>query len=392
MAAKQETGVQRGNSLIELLKDKGSLKASFDQVMCQTRIGDQTHKFTDGTQSDSCSFIPFPQELRRAFPGTYISPTAFLHEMGFDGNEKNAAGVLTGEQKAHDKEHPVFTYFDKSGQFSLTVTNGAFNEDALDISHIARKHGYSFADPQSRLEYQTHLLEGAKHALDALNPEEYGIILHDDCMASADTMLGYLLLLIKKGDHEKLKKGVKIVIDGPATVQSILLLQRLGEAYDIKLNITANWLSFGLSQGDEGGNHANYVTAPGVLIGDIENQGVKEKLGALLGGADEQQVVSDMGNAGAKIPEDTLVNNELLQTLNSKRVAFDELYKIFASGAHMPEYVIFPRGGEWSVAALLAVRPDLAESLNISILRANRVGNPDDGYGLMIEEKPEQAQ
>ena len=77
--------------------------------------------------------------------------------------------------------------------------------------------------PGIRAQYQRAMFDNIKEALQPTH-RKAAYRIHDDCLASGDSIMSYLLSkIINQTELEKMQKdGVEVVIDGPATAQGIL--------------------------------------------------------------------------------------------------------------------------------------------------------------------------
>jgi hypothetical protein len=192
--------------------------------------------------------------------------------------------------------------------FGMTVLNGLGNEHALQMTRLASIDP-SFNDEYVRAKYQQEMFNGIKPALEKPEHRLYGIRIHDDCLASGDSIVSYLLRMTKE-DPDSLKKGVEVIIDGPATAQGILFLRAFAKQHDINLHITASHMAFGLTKGVEekrGAQHSKlyYLSGRtaeelGTIDPNLKEEIEQYKTGGII------QVVGDMGEAEQGIKKETM--------------------------------------------------------------------------------------
>jgi len=255
----------------------------------------------DGHVVEWDSFVTFPHELSSSFPGSVIKPDAFLKQLGEDSGYTKS--LING-----DKDFgPTFEHKDSSGNFNLTVLHGSTSEYAMSLMRLASQ---GFSDDSVRAQYQQAIIDGVSPAIQNSTPPKYGLRIHDDCLASGDSILSYLELQMRQGNEDILKKGVEVFIDGPSTAQGVLLLRAYARKHKIPLHITSGYMAYGLSEGKQISpngprQHANYITLPDEVIKmlpDDKQQSVRN-FGAPDGNI---YVVGDMGDAEKGISQSTL--------------------------------------------------------------------------------------
>ncbi len=284
MEAKSLSATAKGDRIIALFKDAKQLQPILYRNQLLTA--------EDGTQAHWSTFIKFPQELSMFFPGSYISPMRFLHELGVEGMNNYSSQQRLVSHVLGSLEKPEFAKDD--GDFSLIVLNGLANEHALAMSEFA---SLGFNDSANRAQYQHHMFSSIESFIKDQREPNYGVRIFDDCIASGDSIAGYLYKLIED-KNPLLKQGVEITAV-TATAQSILFLKHFAKAHGIHLRIRTGQLAFGLTEGIKKDNgvreHANYITYPEELLPLLSHKAETilkrfEKDGAIA-------VVGDMGEA-----------------------------------------------------------------------------------------------
>lgn len=242
------------------------------------------------------SFVTFPKEFK-SISDSYISPEDFLMK-GLDIESIDAEGAvkrIMGEGIGAFNE-PMFQKLTKN--FKIRVLNGSMNEHALKMSEMA-SHGFKFESPDDRAEYQSSLATLVQPMV-VTTPEVKGIRIFDDCLASADSIYGYLYSRLEApGGEDKMREGVRIDV-AVATPQAIMLLKRFAEVKGFPLEINVSHLAYGL-------NEKNYITYPEELLSsgliDEEKVAMIRSLDKVTGGL---YVVGDMGNAQMGISQEDL--------------------------------------------------------------------------------------
>jgi len=298
MKEKPTSREYRGERIIKLLQSPKNLEGviRFKNINTEVTLTDE-----DGHVVEWDSFVTFPHELSSSFPGSVIKPDAFLKQLGEDSGYTKS--LING-----DKDFgPTFEHKDSSGNFNLTVLHGSTSEYAMSLMRLASQ---GFSDDSVRAQYQQAIIDGVSPAIQNSTPPKYGLRIHDDCLASGDSILSYLELQMRQGNEDILKKGVEVFIDGPSTAQGVLLLRAYARKHKIPLHITSGYMAYGLSEGKQISpngprQHANYITLPDEVIKmlpDDKQQSVRN-FGAPDGNI---YVVGDMGDAEKGISQSTL--------------------------------------------------------------------------------------
>lgn len=337
-------------------------------------------------------FVTFPEKLLNLFPNSYISPESFLGEiLPINSSEKRSSAMsLIGEDMAKSNSEPVFSYGGGiNNNFSINVWNGATNVHARKLSELAT-HPLK-EDEKARADYQNELYYIEKPNIEGrfLREEKTkgALVYHDDCLASADSIVGHWTNIIQN-DPSRLAKirewGVDVIIDGPATAQGILFLKAFAQLYDFKLRLNVGYMGFGL-------NEANYITYPEELLKIIDSSKADE-LRKLKRGNDIQ-VVGDMGKAIQKVSDEKMMEmrEEIGPMFNPLHEWRKDDYQPDNTGAYMIEVpphstdkegetIYMAKGGFQSIAAdrCLNTRGYLT---NETVIDAGRMSVPGVGYG-----------
>lgn len=355
----------------------------------------------DGSRAQWQYFVKFPPELAAVFPGSYISPTTFFREFGInEDNSENQKDLLGNRLGTIDNPIMRLEQLGKkeSVKFSLTVLNGLTNEHALAMTKFAF-HGFN--DSTNRAQYQHHTLESIKPLIEDPSAINYGVRIFDDCIASGDSIAGYLYKLYQK-KNPLLAQGVEVTAV-TATAQSILFLKSFAKMLGINLTIKVGQLAFGLTKGEEKGDdvreHANYITYPNELLPLLDDQVVQELIRFQIKIGDEQviQVVGDMGEAEKGMLVDDM--DQIRKELEDQNFCWWNDTREDAHGSHpnknkltlppsskdgKPVIIYLARGGylpyEWDKK----LYPQFAK-VNKVIKRASRLWTKEHGYGVGIK-------
>ncbi len=242
------------------------------------------------------SFVRMPDVLTKLYPESSIPPRDFLRALGLtDAKEiDTAVESLTGD-RIGIAGHPVFQMGEEG--FQLQIMNGLTNYHALELSCFAHTHLAEL--PEKRALYQYHLNEMSKASLQLHQNGKWDICIHDDCLATGDSVAGWLVA----NQAAIAGRDVRVMIDGAATAQGILFLQAFARKMNINLELIVSHLATGLSE-------RNYITYPTDLLKELGGLGVA--LGQLRSSDGEIYVVGDMGDAIQGI------NDEIMQELRKK--------------------------------------------------------------------------
>jgi len=381
----------KGKEIISLLRQP-------DKIIPKLLVENETLTAEDGTTAFWPTFIPFPTELSAIFPGSYISPAEFLTNLNYSSEaalrlQKTLLSKVEGEFLI-----PILDIKDKSGgnNFSLTVLNGSTNEYALAMTEFAY---LGFDDPKNRLQYQHHMLQSVKPFYADKSEPKYRVRIFDDCLASGDSIAGYLYKLCSE-ENPLLKQGVEVMVV-TATAQSILFLKSFAQSLGIDLSIKVGQLAFGLSEGTTKNNgvreHANYITYPKELLKLLPEEIAKqlESYQIDINGEKLIQVVGDMGAAEEGIQVEEL--REMLKDLpsyidywwNDRRedphgrhpMRKDKL-PVTETRSDRPISVYLARGGYLPYAWDKFY--GLFDKLDAVVVRASRLWTKEHGYGVGI--------
>ncbi len=377
------TAQEKGRQVISLLKQPRYLDG-----MVYGNGKDMSITTEEGVTEIWEHFVTFPPELARAFPGSYVDPNDFIKEIGYKETEALPLHGLLGKDRGVF-EHPVFRYEEEG--FGVRIINGTTNSHAIMLATLAFQDQH-FSKPETRAQYQEHLFSGIETALAKRTDPQHGIRIHDDCLASGDSIAGYLMRHLKE-DSDVLRHGVEVVIDGPATAQGILFLKAFAKAHGIPLHITASFMAFGLSAGEKAGEirkHANYITCPDELLAffDVE---IQQKLKELHAEDGNIYVVGDMGEAQRGIHGDDM--QKIRQKYGDMYCCWNDSRKDshgdhpngntlqrFPYEAGRPDDVYLARGGYLPYEFDRFLNPEFKET-NIVIEQAARRWTQEYGYG-----------
>jgi hypothetical protein len=254
---------------------------------------DVLKQITDGPWN---KFVTFPSSKDFPISNTIMRPEIFLINLGQSGAEVKMSEEALSNDQLGRFQRPVF-YFSTLKGFTLRVINGMFNKHAMKMTEMASR-GFGFDDFLDRAEYQDAMQKLATPIVRSkYDTETFGIRIFDDCIASADSIYGYLYdQLHDRAGEEKIRRGVRIDVI-TATPQAILFLKRFAEVMGFPLEINVSQLAPGL-------NEKNYIVYPdeflksGVLPEDLVKtlKGYRNKDGNIY-------VVGDMGNAQKGLSE-----------------------------------------------------------------------------------------
>ncbi len=380
--------MRQGEVIIGLLRNPAKLEGTVWHDHGKVHLTDE-----EGIKESWNYFVTFPPELSASFPGSIIRPDTFLHKLGEDKRlTERLTGTTTGTKEAVTFSH------DERG-LSLSILHGSTSEYALSLMRFARQ---GFGDDGVRAQYQQALAEGISPALKQ-DGHVYGVRIHDDCLASGDSILSYMELQIQQGNEQTLKKGVEVVIDGPATGQGILLLRAYAKKHEIPLRITAGYMAYGLTEGVTGTNgvkkHANYITMPDEIVRTLPDA-MQKTVNALRGEDGNIQVVGDMGDAEKGIKDEIMRHirkergddtfcpwNDTRKDTHGEHMHKGELPPMNAPiDPDVPNDVYFARGGYLPYALDEQMNP-LFPYANKIIIRASRKWTQEYGYGAAFREE-----
>lgn len=345
----------------------------------------------NGNQIECDSFVAFSPEAVAAFPGSYIPPLAFQRAVE---NTQHLTDPRWSEMMGESMgtmEKPAYSYH--SEQFGVTILHGATNNRARMLTRIAEE-GFT---PENRALYQHAVADMAKPAIKAENTLKGSLLIHDDCLASTISVAGYIAEL-KERNSPLLEKGVDIIIDGPATAQGILFMKEFAKVHNVKINIIASFLAFGLTPGEKSEKngtrkHANYITLPDELFEKLPPHTQKK-----YGPGTNRQVVGDMGSASegilpeirkAMIAHDSTLDESFCNWNDGRTDSHHDnnspvaVVQIDAWDAKKKKVVTYyPRGGYISYSYDKTFNPDLFKEANTQMIGASRVWSPEFGYGV----------
>ncbi|MFZ2992322.1 MAG: hypothetical protein WA061_01275 [Microgenomates group bacterium] len=376
----------RGERIIRLLQGPKNLEGAirFKDVHTELALTDE-----DGKAVEWTSFVTFPHELSASFPGSVIRPDIFLNKLGEDsGNIRN---LLNNDKDAGSS----FEHKDIVGNFELTVLHGSTSKYAMNLMRLANQ---GFADESVRAQYQQAIIEAISPTIKNSLPPNYGLRIHDDCLASGDSILSYLELQMRQGNEEVLRKGVEVLIDGPSTAQGVLLLRAYARKHKIPLHITSGYMAYGLSEGKQifpsgPRQHANYITMPDEVI-KMLSEDKQRFVRGLAAGDGNIYVVGDMGDAEKGISQPTIDKmraelnnldycaiNDIRKDSHGNHPMHDTLERMDGPlSQDTPNDVYFARGGYLPYALDNLYSMFFSQSKK-TILKASRKWTKEYGYG-----------
>lgn len=357
-------------------------------------------------------FVQFDHELGEAFPGSFIHPHEFLKQFGVEGEHFNPMTEKLLGRNVGISIDPTLKVDGKG--FSLTVMNGMLNRHALEMTNLAAEATMNrertafdvegFKDkPGIRAQYQQAMFNNIKEALGpSYRKPAYRI--HDDCLASGDSIMSYLLSkIINQTELEKMQKdGVEVLIDGPATAQGILFLKAFAQKFAFRIDFKVGHMAFGLSEGDKDGEirkHANYITYPDEIMNLLENGEGKRLIERCIYPDGNQYVVQDMGEAERGMTADEM--KQINSILGHNRLAQFNNRRRDSHGGHPQHSTLLtpsPKDGQPMAVYLarggyLPYQLDLdrgaIEGYNVEIMRVSRLWTQEYGYGAAFNLKDE---
>lgn len=444
MAGQPEAVNRSGAGFIEAI-NAVSLKAdSFPRTLNHEQRGGQIviqdDTLNDGTGGERVGqvFLRMPEALAAILPGSVLTAEAMLAEMITTPGD---AGIAELARKAHllkgtetSVAGPLVSVETETGngnKFNLNVYNGSFNQHALTMSMLASR---GFDSPEIRGLYQNEVFHEMEPILKRENGDTLRIV--EDCIASADTIEGFLSEVMSPDGLIKLDtRNIRIDV-AAATAQGILLIRKFATDNNLNLELNVGHVAYGLSEGVpskvEGSNarvHANYLVYPdGMLEQDGVYMKAREALAALphevmlsiLGLSREEAVtmdnfdahiktviskleyvVGDMGDAAKGL---TFNDVRALHPFVGARVVSWNVLRTDPHGDHkvskkspekpfdaqQPTEVYFANGGYLTKVMLEAVRrkKELEVSRNSLVVTGKRAwtstNHGSGGYGVVI--------
>ncbi|MBI3366440.1 hypothetical protein HY041_02320, partial [Candidatus Roizmanbacteria bacterium] len=393
--------LENGRNLIESIKG-AKLNYRLGQIQL---TGDGTPSIEVAYRRDNITelrgnvqyFATLSKEVAKNMPGSVVSAEMFLETLGVNARQiQDEADTLMNNQESKLGNF-IFRRVEEDG-FELNVFKGSTNTHTLQISRLANdeinKPYFDFKDDQLRAKYQKEIAQVIRPVLEHKPVDGYHVRIVEDCIASGDTIIGALSLLIHK---DKLKEGETVRVDvSVATTQGILLLREFAKQNGIRLKINAGYLAYGLSEGIKDveydvRDHANYLVYPDM-----------DEFGSLR----QKQVVADMGE-GLKSFKDRDGKKYLLPWNVERGKERDshgdhEERPDEALTSHTfldrdyPYLFVFANGGYGMHAYHQWINKenrngDLKATHNVVVMRASRLWSINDelGYGVALAEIPE---
>lgn len=275
----------------------------------QIEIADDTLNDGNGGFRQGQVFVKMPEQLSTILPGSVITPAEFIpavkqpREDGMPPSIEYHTDALTGAYEARLGWSPVFTAESETGKntsFKLKVYNGATSKNAVKMSVLATA---GFTDPTVRALYQETMNEVMEPILAKANG--YTLRIVEDCIASGDTIAGFLAEAINNPKLLNLDTG-RIRIDvAAATAQGILVLKKFAEDNHLDIEINVGHIAFSLSEGvpsqvadSPARVHANYITYPDFM----KNESMQVVARRVFAGLPEEISLKLLGLAGATSP------------------------------------------------------------------------------------------
>ena len=348
-------------------------------------------------------FVQFDPELSESFPGSYIHPHEFLKQLDVESeNFSPMTEAILGRKRGVLRD-PTLKVDGKG--FTLTVMNGMLNRNALEMTSLAAEatmnrkrtafdvEGFK-NKPGIRAQYQRAMFDNIKEALQPTH-RKAAYRIHDDCLASGDSIMSYLLSkIINQTELEKMQKdGVEVVIDGPATAQGILFLRAFAQKFGFHIDFKVGHMAFGLSSGEKEGEmrkHANYITYPDEIMNLLQSGEEKKLIERCKYPDGNIYVVQDMGEAERGISEDDM---RIVRAMIGNNIAIFNERRRDSHGEHplhgtlslpadkkgQPVAAYLARGGYLPYQFDLGQRA--IEGYNVEIIRASRLWTREYGYG-----------
>lgn len=403
MTEVNKTPIQKGIEIISALRQRvhdpekkfGSLKQPLGGINLTDEFG--ANKWWNW-------FVQFDPELSQSFPGSYIHPHEFLKQLDVESEYFDLMTEAILGKKLGILKDPTLRVDGKG--FALTVMNGMISRNALEMTSLAagatmnnNRTAFDIEGfknkPGIRAQYQRAMFDNIKEALQPTH-RKAAYRIHDDCLASGDSIMSYLLSkIINQTELEKMQKdGVEVVIDGPATAQGILFLKSFAQKFGFPIDFKVGHMAFGLSSGEKEGEmrkHANYITYPDEIMDLLENGDRKGLIESCKYPDGYKYVVQDMGEAEMGISEDeikivrAILDNANIAEFNERRRdshgehPLHSTLSLPADKEGQPVAVYLARGG------YLPYQFDLdqgaIEGYNIEIIRASRLWTKEYGYG-----------
>jgi hypothetical protein len=443
MAGQPETNVKSGAGFIEAIKAVSLKAGTFPRTINAEQRGGQI-VIQDDTLNDGAGgerigqvFLRMPEQLSAILPGSVLMAGELMAEMvktpGDVGISEVArlAAIMTGTETG--TAGPLISLEEETGtgrKFNLNVYHGSFNKHALTMTLLASQ---GFDSPVVRGLYQDQVFQEMEPILKRENGDTLRIV--EDCVASADTIEGFLSEVGSPDGLLKLDTSNIRIDVASATAQGILLLRKFAKDNNLNLELNVGHVAYGLSEGVpskvENSNarvHANYLVYPeGVLDNDRIYLKAREALSGLpydlmlsvLGISHEQvadidnfdglirsvigkleYVVGDMGDAAKGISSDDL--RRLDPSVGARVNSWNSLRKD-PHGEHNPALraerpfdpqlrtvVCFANGGHLMEAMLEAVlkKRQLDDRRNVLVVTGKRAwtsaNHGSGGYGVVI--------
>lgn len=269
---------------------------------------------------DGQVFIGLDDLLTKILPGSSLDPDFFLAELLTTKGDQLISTKMnhdplgnyqyeTGEKEEFDSSKIAFHQengLKGGGRFEFNVFHGVFNDSAMTISGLAHKLSKSDSSDQEKQSLKADYQREVEKLIRPIfkKESEPDLYIPEDCLASADSLIGTLSYLLTRTKLARRERRVKVRIDVlTATAQGVLVLKKFAQDNHLDLELNVGYLAFGLSGGspiDEETKvreHANYLVYPDDLsveyLTKLANQSWYQEGG--------RQVVGDMGDAAIRL-------------------------------------------------------------------------------------------
>jgi hypothetical protein len=202
-------------------------------------------------------FLRMQDKLAAILPGSVLMPKDFLLALGSNAPEE----LLLSEKMTKAGEQPILSH--TTNHMQLNVYHGSRNEAGATMSRIAE---LGFDSALYRAIYQSNLVRVYEPLASKISSAK--IELDDDCLASGDSIAGFLGIISKLGKRHFDGEIVRVDV-AVATTQGVLILEQLAKDNNFFLELNVGYLAYALTKGeyvDGKIQHANYITQPDELV------------------------------------------------------------------------------------------------------------------------------
>ncbi|MFQ5493530.1 MAG: hypothetical protein ACE5DX_05220 [Candidatus Dojkabacteria bacterium] len=209
-------------------------------------------------------FAGMSSPVSEIMPGSEVSPSDFTEAMKRNelmSYSETEMPDLLRTTVTQEGGTPVFNV--EKDNLTLRVMHGAANEHSLAMSELAARE-YAFDDEKNRVSYQSHLYEIMRPIFAIESDTPYSVKIVEDCLASADTIMGLLSIMEDRTTLQTQGENIRIDV-AVATAQGVMALEKFAEANNIHLELNVGYMAFGLSEGEpvpntEARRHSNYIS------------------------------------------------------------------------------------------------------------------------------------